>query len=210
MFTGIIEEIGKVISVNGGGGGYSLKIGAEKVLNGTIIGDSISCNGVCLTVTGMGQEAFSVDVMPETMSRTNLGRLKRGDLLNLERALSLSSRLGGHIVSGHIDGVGNITDVKREGNALLMTVSTTRQILKYIVEKGSVAIDGISLTVVSVDERSFKISIIPHTRMETTLTDKRISESVNIENDVIAKYLEKLSGNAQKGLSADFLVENGF
>lgn len=210
MFTGIIEEIGKVISVGRNGGGYSLKVSAEKVLEGTKVGESISCNGVCLTVTEIGRGCFCVDVMPETMNRTNIGGLKSGASLNLERALSLASRLGGHIVSGHIDGVGMITALRRDNNAIRMVVSAPGKILRYIVEKGSVAIDGISLTVVSVDEKGFEVSIIPHTQRESTLVAKNVGDSVNIENDLIAKYLEKLTGHSENRLTLDFLNKNGF
>jgi riboflavin synthase len=210
MFTGIIEEIGKVISVGRNGGGYSLKVSAEKVLEGTKVGESISCNGVCLTVTEIGRGYFCVDVMPETMNRTNIGGLKSGASLNLERALSLASRLGGHIVSGHIDGVGMITALRRDNNAIRMVVSAPGKILRYIVEKGSVAIDGISLTVVSVDEKGFEVSIIPHTQRESTLVAKNVGDSVNIENDLIAKYLEKLTGHSENRLTLDFLNKNGF
>ncbi len=212
MFTGIIEEIGKIKSSSRGARSVRLDIECKKVLDGTQIGDSISVNGVCLTVTTITSSGFTADVMHETMTRSNLGALKVGDRVNLERALTLSSRLGGHIVSGHIDGVGSVVDKREDDIAIWITISTSSDILRYIIEKGSITIDGISLTVAEVDSRTFKVSIIPHTQDMTTLTSKRVGEVVNIENDMIAKYVEKLLGKETKGsgLSFEFLKENGF
>lgn len=210
MFTGIIEEIGKVKSIRRGNRSVVLEIGADKVLEGTKVGDSIATNGVCLTVTALGVSGFSADVMPETMNRSNLGSLKPGDRVNLERALCLNGRLGGHIVAGHIDGTGRIVAKTQDENAVWFTVSASSAILRYIVEKGSIAIDGVSLTVASVDETGFKVSVIPHTQEETTLTAKNGGDVVNLENDMIVKYVEKLMKKEEKGLSLEFLQANGF
>ncbi len=212
MFTGIIEEIGKIKAIRRGSRSVELEIEAAKVLEGTVVGDSIATNGVCLTVTKLGGNMFSADVMPETMHRSGFWALKPGDRVNLERALCLNSRLGGHLVAGHVDGVGTICDKKRDDNAIWLTVSASPDILRYIIEKGSVAIDGVSLTVAYVDKSVFKVSVIPHTQEETTLTSKNVGAVVNLENDMIAKYVEKLLG-AQKnegGLSLEFLQANGF
>lgn len=210
MFTGIIEEIGTIRGIRRGNRSVVLEVGAAKVLEDTKVGDSIATNGVCLTVTTMGNGGFTADVMPETMERSNLGGLKPGDRVNLERALCLNSRLGGHWVAGHIDGTGRIADRVKDENAVWLTVRTAPEILRYVVDKGSVAIDGVSLTVAYVDEAVFKVSVIPHTQEETTLTGKRAGEVVNLENDMIVKYVEKLMKQPQKGLSLDFLQANGF
>lgn len=210
MFTGIIEEIGTIRGIRRGNRSVVLEVGAAKVLEDTKVGDSIATNGVCLTVTAMGNGGFTADVMPETMERSNLGGLKPGDRVNLERALCLNSRLGGHLVAGHIDGTGRIADRVKDENAVWLTVRAAPEILRYVVDKGSVAIDGVSLTVAYVDEAVFKVSVIPHTQEETTLTGKRAGELVNLENDMIVKYVEKLMKQPQKGLSLDFLQANGF
>lgn len=212
MFTGIIEEIGKIKAVRRGTRSIVLEVEAVKVLEGTRIGDSIATNGVCLTVTALGSGCFSADVMPETMSRSNLGLLKPGDRVNLERALCLNSRLGGHIVAGHVDGTGRIVGKEQDENAIWITVAASPEVLRYMIEKGSVAIDGVSLTVAYVGEEVFKVSVIPHTQEETVLVSKRPGELVNLENDMIAKYVEKLTGGGRKtqGLSLEFLQENGF
>ena len=192
MFTGIIEEIGKIKSVKRGSKSVVLEVEARKVLADTRIGDSIATNGVCLTVVGKGNDGFSADVMPETMNRSNLGLLKPGDPVNLERALCLNSRLGGHLVAGHVDGTGKIVSKQQDENAIWLTVGAAPEILRYIVEKGSVAIDGVSLTIAYADEQVFKVSVIPHTQEETTLVKKEIGDVVNLENDMIVKYVEKL------------------
>ena len=212
MFTGIIEEIGKIKSIKRGSHSVILEVEASKVLVNTRIGDSISTNGVCLTLTTIGNGSFTADVMSETMSRSNLGDLKSGDRVNLERALCLNSRLGGHMVSGHIDGIGRISAKIQDEIAIWVTVSTSPEILRYIIEKGSICIDGVSLTVAEVNDIEFKVSIIPHTQEETTLTAKRIGGVVNLENDMIAKYVEKLLGKekASGRLSLEFLQANGF
>ncbi|MNN11601.1 Riboflavin synthase [compost metagenome] len=215
MFTGIVEEIGTVVDFEASQNVLRIKVQASKVLEETYLGDSISTNGVCLTVTDIGKNYFYADVMGETVRRSNLGTLKKGDKVNLERAMAANSRFGGHIVSGHIDGKGKITSYEKEGNAVWITIDADREILKYVVEKGSIAIDGISLTVAYVDDRKFKVSIIPHTSEETTLLKKKIGEEVNLECDVIGKYVEKLLGfnkknDEKKSITMDFLINNGF
>lgn len=217
LFTGIVEEIGIVQGVRRGEKSSRILIRANKVLEKTNVGDSISTNGVCLTVTKLNGNTFEFDVMAETLRRSNLGELTVGSKVNLERALSMDSRLGGHIVSGHIDGVGQVTSFIKEDTAIWVTIKANANILKYVIEKGSIAIDGISLTVAYVDEECFKISIIPHTSQETTLISKSIGNTVNLECDVIGKYIEKLLGvNTNKSIekkssiSEDFLRNNGF
>ncbi|HCW04607.1 MAG TPA: riboflavin synthase, partial [Clostridium sp.] len=192
MFTGIVEEIGKINSIKRGEKSVSLTIDAKKILEDVKLGDSISTNGVCLTVTHFTNSNFTVDVMAETVRKSNLGLLSPGMDVNLERAVKISDRLGGHIVSGHIDGIGNIREVEKEDNAVWITVEAEKGILKYIIYKGSIAIDGISLTVAYVDDQVFKVSIIPHTKNSTTLFNKSIGDTVNLECDLIGKYIEKL------------------
>lgn len=212
MFTGIVEEVGRIKAIRRGNGGAVLEIEAVKVLEGTRVGDSIATNGVCLTVTGMGAGSFDADVMPETLRRSNLGDLRPGDRVNLERALRLDSRLGGHLVAGHVDGTGVVSDRRQEDNAVWFTVAVAPEILRYVIEKGSIAVDGVSLTVAYVDEAVFKVSVIPHTQEETTLLGKRVGAVVNLENDLIAKYVEKFTGGGERkqGLSLEFLQANGF
>lgn len=212
MFTGIIEEIGKVKAIKRGGHSVVLEIGAKKVLEDTRIGDSIATNGVCLTVTAMENDCFWADVMPETMSRSNLGELRPGDQVNLERALCLNDRLGGHLVAGHVDGTGRLVSKEQDENAIWLTIAASTEVLHYIIEKGSITIDGVSLTIAYVDEQVFKVSIIPHTQEETTLTAKRIGAILNLENDMIAKYVEKLMGGNRKngGMTLEFLQSHGF
>lgn len=217
MFTGIVEEVGVVEGIKNGEKSSRITIKAKKVLYGTKLGDSISANGVCLTVTNLGESTFHADVMAETLRRSNLGELSKGSKVNLERALSLETRLGGHIVSGHIDGTGIVTSLWKEDNATWVTISTGEEILRYIVEKGSIAIDGISLTVAYVDNDEFKVSIIPHTGDETTLLHKRVGDTVNLECDLIGKYVEKLLGlsnekkeKSKSSITEDFLKNNGF
>ena len=196
MFTGIIEEIGHVKSLHRGAKSFTLEVEADVVMQGTQVGDSIATNGVCLTVTSLTGHGFTADVMPETVQRTALGELKAGSPVNLERALSLQTRLGGHIVSGHIDGTGRISDRRQDDNALWLTVECDYRLLRYIIEKGSITIQGVSLTVARVDSKSFAVSLIPHTQAATTLHAARIGDLVNLENDIIAKYVEKLLGKA--------------
>lgn len=226
MFTGIIEEVGRIVSVKRGQVSSRLKIQGQKIFDDIHIGDSIAVNGVCLTATTLDDTAFEADVMAETLRRSSLGSLAPGSRVNLERAMPAYGRFGGHIVSGHIDGTGTIVSMKREENAVWVEIRADRKLMKYIIEKGSIAIDGISLTVAWVGSGSFKVSVIPHTGEETTLLSKKNGDIVNLENDVIGKYVEQMltfddggaadragrnagrSGNS--GLSMDFLTENGF
>lgn len=213
MFTGIIEEIGKVKQLNIGGTSGSICIQAQKVLERTKLGDSIAVNGVCLTVTGMDETSFQADVMAETVRRSSLSKLRAGSYVNLERAMAADGRFGGHIVSGHIDGTGTITDIQTEENAIWYAISAESDLLRYIVEKGSIAIDGISLTVAYVDAQCFRVSIIPHTSSETILQYKKKGDIVNLECDIIGKYVEKLLGGNEKkasGITMEFLAEHGF
>ena len=217
MFTGIIEEVGIIKEVKRGVKSSKLIIKANKVLEKTRVGDSICTNGVCLTVTNVKGNSFEADVMAETLRRSNLGLLDIGNKVNLERALNLESRLGGHIVSGHIDGTGEILSLMKEDNSTWVTIRTTSDILRYIVLKGSITIDGISLTVSYVDKSVFKVSIIPHTAQKTTLLTKNNGDTVNLECDVISKYVEKVMELSKKEenkkntlLTEDFLRENGF
>ena len=217
MFTGIVEEIGVIKEIKKGEKSSKLFIKANKVLNQLNIGDSIATNGVCLTVTDLNNDSFEADVMAETLRRSNLESFNIGSEVNLERALSLEKRLGGHIVSGHIDGIGTLTSFIKEDNAIWITVKASMNILKYIVHKDSITIDGISLTVAYVDDSCFKVSIIPHTARETTLLNKKVGDTVNLECDLIGKYVEKLLGlnidknnNHENLISEEFLRNNGF
>ena len=218
MFTGIVEEIGTVKQVIRGTRSSHFVIAADKVLNDTNIGDGICTSGVCLTVTNMGKDYFEADVMAETMRRSKLGSLSQGSCVNLERALSLQTRLGGHIVSGHIDGTGIITRMEREENAVWVTVTAEPALLKYMIEKGSITIDGISLTIAYVDDTCFRVSIIPHTAGETTLLTQKVGDTVNLECDMIGKYVERLlhfektvEEQAPKNtITSAYLAEHGF
>lgn len=215
LFTGIIEELGKVKQVVSGDAWGQIEITGEKVLEGTRLGDSIAVNGVCLTVTRIQGKSFTADVMAETMRRSNLGSLKLGDMVNLERAMAADGRFGGHMVSGHIDGTGVISKMNQEGNAVWVTVDAPEDIMRLIVEKGSIAIDGISLTVAKEAAGAFQVSIIPHTGEETTLLKKKAGDVVNLENDIVGKYVDKLIRNEQEeeksqGLTLDFLKQHGF
>ena len=215
MFTGIVEELGKVNSIKVNGKSAKIIISAKKVLEDTKIGDSIATNGVCLTVTNLSKGTFEADIMTETMNRTSLFSLKVGNKVNLERAMIANGRFGGHIVSGHVDGVGIIGNYAEDENATWVTINANEDILKYVVQKGSICIDGISLTIVFVDNKCFKVSIIPHTGEETTLLQNKIGGIVNLECDVIGKYVEKLLGFKKKetkssSISEDFLEKNGF
>ncbi|MCR5624506.1 MAG: riboflavin synthase [Lachnospiraceae bacterium] len=227
MFTGIIEEIGEIKRITKNNLNTDILINASTVLDGTGIGDSIAVNGVCLTVTKLFGDSFQAFAMAETMRRTAFNELKVGSHVNLERAMAADGRFGGHIVSGHIDGVGKIKDITAEGKATWVQISAGASIMKYIVEKGSIAIDGISLTVAKVDNDSFSVSLIPHTGSETTLLSKKVGSLVNLENDIIAKYIERLvtfkqdenvskaaivpAGSKNKGgLSMETLMNNGF
>lgn len=176
------------------------------------LGDSIAVNGVCLTVTSISPNGFTADVMHETLNRSSLGNLRIGSLVNLERAMPANGRFGGHIVSGHIDGTGTVSDIRKDDNAVWYTIKTSLPILRYIIEKGSIAIDGISLTVARVYKDSFSVSIIPHTATLTTLSNRRVGDSVNLENDCIGKYVESLMGIESRNskITAGFLVKHGF
>lgn len=211
MFTGIIEEVGSVVSIQRSSKSF-IRISARKVLEDVHLGDSIAVNGVCLTVTDFDAASFQADVMNETLSRSSLGSLRSGSPVNLERAMAAGGRFGGHIVSGHIDGTGTISDKKNDGIAVWYTVSAKPEIMRYIVEKGSVAIDGISLTVAKVAADSFSVSIIPHTASQTVLGTKKVGDIVNLENDIIAKYVEKLMkpDSQAGGVSMELLAKNGF
>lgn len=221
MFTGIIEETGIIKSIVKGNKSAVITIAADKVLENTKIGDSIAVNGVCLTVTSMSTNIFTADVMAETLRRSSLGSLIKGSKVNLERAMAADGRFGGHIVSGHIDGIGVIRSLAKEDNAVWVEIETPSKILKYIVEKGSIAIDGISLTVAKLTDDSFSVSVIPHTGEETTLLSKKTGDNVNLENDIVGKYVERLIGfkedenksmadGSNGKITMDFLVENGF
>lgn len=216
MFTGIVEEMGKIRQILLAGSSGKIQIEARKALEGTKVGDSIAVNGVCLTVTSLSHDGFTADMMAETYRRSALGQQKVGDLVNLERAMAAGERFGGHIMSSHIDGTGVIEKLRREENAVWVTIRTKPAVLRLIVEKGSVGIDGISLTVASVSETGFQVSVIPHTGEETTLLKKKTGDLVNLENDIVGKYVEKLLGlgNTKKeegasGLTMDFLKEYG-
>lgn len=215
MFTGIIEEKGEVVEIKRNGTDSFIRIRTKKILDDVRLGDSIAVNGVCLTVTRMDSNIFQADVMNETLNRSSLGRLSSGSYVNLERAMQAGGRFGGHIVSGHIDGTGRISSIKNDGIAVWYTVLADSEILRYIVEKGSVAIDGISLTVAKVTDHDFSVSVIPHTAEMTILSSKKIGDIVNLENDIIGKYVEKLIQPAENSTKKDsmdlnFLAENGF
>lgn len=217
MFTGIIEEVGVIRSIKKGAQSAIITIEAKTVMEDIHLGDSIAMNGVCLTVTSFDSNSYNVDVMHETLRRTNLGELKSGSRVNLERAMAADGRFGGHIVAGHADGTGVITSMTKDDNAIWITISADTSILKYIVEKGSITIDGISLTVAAVDASSFAVSVIPHTGAHTTLLDKRPGATVNLETDIIGKYVEKLLGfqkaeetKPKSNITMDFLAQNGF
>ncbi len=194
MFTGIIEEVGIIRSLALRGSSGKITVGARRVLEGTRIGDSIAVNGVCLTVVAMGDAEFTADIMAETCRRSSLGSLRAGSRVNLERAMAAEGRFGGHLVSGHIDGTGVIRSLRREENAVWVEIAAPPRILRLVVEKGSVAIDGISLTVADVGRDSFRVSVIPHTGQETTLLSKKPGDAVNLENDMVGRYVERLLG----------------
>ena len=214
MFTGIIEELGTLLEIKRGTASARLRIAARSILEDVRPGDSVAVNGVCLTVTGLSRESFTVDVMAETLAKTNLGRLAPGGKVNLERALRLGGRLGGHLVTGHVDGVGFLTGRLKHDIATLLTVSAPGEVMRYIIKKGSVAIDGISLTVVDLDDESFQVSLIPHTLTHTTLGEKGIGDAVNLEADIIGKYVERFLAFAREGqkkaISVEFLAGHGF
>ncbi len=209
MFTGIIEDIGEITAVKRGAVSCELSIKGNIIFDDLKLGDSVAVNGLCLTVTSIHENIFTADVMAESMRRSNLSSLQKGSKVNLERAMSANGRFGGHIVSGHIDGTGFIRSLVREDNAVWVTIGTDENIMRYIVEKGSVSIDGISLTVAKTFKDAFSVSIIPHTGKETTLLSKKAGDKVNLECDVIGKYVEKLIGKSS-GISEDFLKKYNF
>ena len=212
MFTGIVEELGKVKTIKKGGLQQRLTISCKKILADIHLGDSIAVNGVCLTVVEFDSSGFSADVMNETFHRSSLGNLTSGDLVDLERAMSSQGRFGGHIVSGHIDGTGKIRNIRKDGNAIWFEIEAEEKLLDFIVEKGSIAIDGISLTVAAVSNKSFQVSVIPHTLQETVLGVRKRGDIVNLENDVVGKYIKKFLEKPQqsKGLTREMLLVNGF
>ena len=206
MFTGIVEEVGSVASVPTG----SLVVAASQVLKEMKPGGSIAVNGVCLTVTDFNSKFFTVNVMPETLRRTNLGRLRSGDSVNLERPLALGGEVGGHLVQGHVDDTGRVAAMTGEVGAVLMRFEAPTEVMRYIVLKGFIAVDGVSLTVASRDTGSFWVSIVDYTRQHTLLGNQKVGDMVNLEVDIIAKYVEQLSQPRQTGITADFLQEHGF
>lgn len=214
MFTGLVAELGTVVALKPLNRSYNITVKANKVLNNLKIGDSVAVNGACLTVVKISGSDFTADVMPETVKLTNLRHLKSGDKVNLERTLRLCDGLDGHIVSGHVEGVGVIASKKAEGIAEVITIKTPSELLKYIIKKGSIAIDGISLTVTEVTATDFSVSLIPHTAAETTLGFKKPGDEVNLETDIIGKYVEHLlnfkAPDHKQGLSKAKLFENGF
>lgn len=213
MFTGIIEEIGTVAMLQRGQHSAVLKIQAKTVLEGTKTGDSIAVNGVCLTVTELFSDSFKADVIHETLDRSALAKLVCGSRVNLERAMPADGRFGGHIVAGHVDGVGRITRIRRDDTAVWYTVEADSGVLRYVVEKGSVALDGISLTVADVTAKNFSISAIPHTVRQTVLHERREGDLVNVETDVVGKYIEKLmrtTPQKESVITRAFLTEHGF
>ncbi len=211
MFTGIVEEMGRVKALRRDAGAARLTISASTVLDGTVLGDSISVNGVCLTVVDLNASEFSADVAVETLKVTNLGELKAGARVNLERALQLSARIGGHLVSGHVDAVGRIREKREEGNGWRVFIDAPETVLRSVIKKGSIAIDGVSLTVADVDQSGFSFAMIPHTAKLTTLGFKSAGDSVNLESDIIGKYVERLlSGRVENGVSLELLRKTGF
>lgn len=216
MFSGIIEQTGQIKSIRRNGSQANIIIHLNNEITDLALGESIAVNGICLTVVSHGKGYFSADVSEETLGRTNLGDLKSSDFVNLERALKVGERLGGHIVSGHIDGKGRITKIIKKGKDILLTIEASDKITRYIVEKGSIAVDGISLTVASCDKRGFTVSIIPYTETFTNIKLKKVGDTVNLENDVIGKYIEKyVNLNHQKNgkkskISKELLLEYGF
>lgn len=210
MFTGIIEEVGKIKNIQGGTN-YKLTIGASKILEDIHLGDSIAVNGICLTAISWDNSSFTVDVMRETLERTSLHKLRAGSFVNLERALAANGRFGGHIVSGHIDGTGEIINIRRDANAVWYKIKTSEKIMEFIIEKGSIAIDGISLTVAKVDRSAFYVSVIPHTLENTILLRKKAGDIVNLENDIVGKYIKSFTDkNSNSTLCESFLKSNGF
>lgn len=217
MFTGIVEEIGYIKEIKKSVNSMILTIEASQIMSDLKLGDSVATNGVCLTVTELGKNFYKADVMHETIRRSTLGQLKVGSSVNLERAMRADGRFGGHMVSGHIDGTGKIVHIQKDDNAVWYVISASQGIMRYIVEKGSVAIDGISLTVARVESDNFQVSIIPHTLKQTILSEKRVGDIVNLENDIVGKYVEKFISQANSNreetkshIDMAFLAGNGF
>jgi len=216
MFTGIIEEIGIIKEIKLTGKSGKIQINASYVLEDCHIGDSIAVNGACLTVVDFDKLSFTVDVSTETLRRTTLGELRKGAKVNLERSLKLNERLGGHLVLGHVDAVGEIVNIRNEEQSVIIRIAVPEKLMRYIAEKGSICVDGISLTITKLIDKAFEVSIIPHTKYVTTLGLKKISEQVNIEVDIIARYMERLlnyqnsSTNQKEKLNMDFLEQHGF
>ena len=213
MFTGIVEEVGTIKSINRGQHSAVLTILAKNILDGTKIGDSIAVNGICLTVTQLRTDGFTADVMHETLNRSALAQLTAGSAVNLERAMPANGRFGGHIVAGHVDGIGRIADIRKDDTAVWFTICADPEILRYVVEKGSITIDGISLTVATVDSMSFSVSTIPHTISQTNLHQRHKGDFVNLETDIIGKYIEKLLHSEipkQTALTKEMLLRCGF
>jgi riboflavin synthase len=206
VFTGIIEEVGTVTSSQSG----RFTIAANDVLQGMEVGESIAVNGACLTITNFNTSSFSVDIMPETLGRTNLDLLRAGDGVNLERPLALGGQLGGHLVQGHVDDTGRVASIKWGGGAIIIRFEAPAEVVRYVVEKGFIAVDGVSLTVVAKDASSFQVSVVDYTREHTTLGSRQVGDLVNLEVDVIAKYVEQLSQARSPGMTMDFLKEHGF
>ena len=206
MFTGIIEEVGRVTSAQP----RNLVIAASAVLHEMELGGSIAVNGACLTVTNFTANSFSVDIMLETLERTNIGLLTVGNKVNLERPLTLGKPLGGHLVQGHVDDTGRVVSIARNGEELIIKFETTPEVTRYVVKKGFIAIDGISLTIVNYDTGSFQVSVVDYTQQHTTLGSRQVGDSVNLELDIIAKYVEQLSQARSSGVTMDFLKEHGF
>jgi len=206
MFTGIVEEIGTIKQASAG----QLAIAADKVLEGSQLGDSIAVNGTCLTITRIEKGSFGIEVMPETLRRTNLGQLQSGHKVNLERALSLGARLGGHLVQGHVDATGRVLMLTPEADALKVRYWAPPEVMRYIVSKGFIAVDGVSLTVIDCDVTSFQVSLVGFTRSHTILAQRRPGDLVNLEVDIIAKYVERLTGKDKSGITLDFLASHGF
>ncbi len=206
MFTGIIEEIGAVTSVSS----KRLVIAASRVLRGMEPGGSVNVNGACLTVTDFSSDSFSVDIMLETLKRTNIGLLHAGDKINLERPLTLDKPIGGHLVQGHIDATGRVASIIRQDEATIIRIEASPEVMRYVVDKGFIAVDGISLTVVTRDPGSFEISIVDYTLKHTNLGGRQVGDLVNLEVDIIAKYVEQFNQNRNSGITLDFLREQGF
>lgn len=213
MFTGIVEELGTVKRVQWGAQSAVLQICATDILEDLHVGDSVAVNGVCLTVTALSHEGFFADVMPETLRRSALENLRTGSTVNLERAMPANGRFGGHIVAGHVDGTGRVKKLRKDDNAVWYTIQAPPEVMRYVVEKGSIAVDGISLTVAQVGSGEFSVSVIPHTAEVTALRQRRIGDAVNLECDIVGKYVEKLiqplrPEGPKYGLTREFLAQN--